>query len=93
MKDPILLYAYLFPCKIETNINEDVFNNKDLPLLVEHKTSSFPEDRRLYKNKIYPETLAKIVKLIIFYEMVCVSVFDERVLMYVYLVSHILHIF
>ncbi len=92
VKDLVLFYAYLFPCKIKKYIKEDVLDNKDLPLFVEHKTSSFLEDRCLYKNKICLEALAKILKPIIFNGMVCLSVFDEGFLTYVCFVSHILHI-
>jgi hypothetical protein len=44
MKDLGLLYAYLFPCHIGTNIREDVLGNNKLPSIVEHNTSSFLED-------------------------------------------------
>jgi hypothetical protein len=58
MKDPMFLYAYLFPCKnIKINIQEDVLGNNALPLLVEHTTSSFPENKHMYKNEIYPKAL------------------------------------
>jgi hypothetical protein len=92
MKD-LVLYAYLFPCKIKTNIREDVLGNNKLPSIIEHNTSSFPEGRRLYKNKIGLEAQAEILKLIIYDGMVCLSVFNRGVLTHVYLVSHILHIF
>jgi hypothetical protein len=93
MKDLILLYAYLFPCKIRTNIREDVLGNNELPSTVEHKTSSFRKDKRPYKNEIYLEAQAEILKLIIYDGMVCPSVFSRGVLTHVCLVSHILHIF
>ncbi len=51
MKDLVFLYACLFPCKIGTNIKEDVLDNNELPSLVEHNTSSFPENMRLFKTK------------------------------------------
>ncbi len=70
MKDLVFLYAYLFPCKIITNIKEDVINNKDFPSLVEHKTSFFPKDRCMYKNKICPKALIEFFKSIIYDEMV-----------------------
>jgi len=54
----MFLYAYLFPCKnIKINIQEDVLGNNALPSLVEHTTSSFPKDKCMYKNEIYPEAL------------------------------------
>ncbi len=54
----MFLYAYLFPCKnIKINIQEDVLGNNALPLLVEHTTSSFPENKHMYKNEIYPKAL------------------------------------
>lgn len=93
MTNLVILYAYLFPCKIGTNIKEDVFGNNELPSLEEHNTSSFPKDKRLYKNEIYLEAQVKILKLIIYDGMVCLSVFSRGVLTYIYLVSHILHIF
>jgi hypothetical protein len=39
---------------IKINIQEDVFGINALPLLVEHTTSSFPKDKHMYKNEIYP---------------------------------------
>lgn len=92
MKDLVFLYAYLFPCKSKTNIKDDVPDNNKLPPLVEHKTTSFPENKCLYKYEIYPETLMKILKPIIFDKMVCLNVFCRGAFTYVCLVSHILHI-
>jgi hypothetical protein len=94
MKDLMFLYAYLFPCKnSKINIQKDVLGSNALPSLVDHTTSSFPEDKHMYKNEIYLEALVYILKPIISNEMVCRSVFSKRVLTYVYLVNHILHIF
>ncbi len=53
MKDQILFYAYSFPCKIGTNMKEAILGNKDFPLPMPHKTSSFPADKFVYNNKIY----------------------------------------
>jgi len=92
MKD-LVLYAYLFPCKIKTNIRENVLGNNKLPSIIKHNTSSFPEGRHLYKNEINLEAQAEILKLISYDGMVCLNVFNRGVLTHVYLVSHILHIF
>jgi len=69
-----------------------------LSSLVEHKTSSFAKDMCLYKNELCknelcPEALVEILKLIIYDGMVCLRIFGGGVLMYVNLVSHILHFF
>ncbi len=41
---PILMFAYLFPCKIGTNVCVEILGNKKLLVLVECLDSSFQED-------------------------------------------------
>jgi len=45
---PMLMFTYLFPCKIATNMCAKILGNKKLSALVEYLDSSFSEDRQLY---------------------------------------------
>jgi hypothetical protein len=51
MEELVFFYAYMFPCKIETNI-QDIFGMRKLPTLILHLTSSFPKDM-CYTNMRY----------------------------------------
>jgi hypothetical protein len=42
---PMLMFAYLFLCKIATNVCAKILGNKKLLTLVEYPDSSFLEDR------------------------------------------------
>jgi hypothetical protein len=45
---PMLMFTYLFPCKIGTNVCAKILGNKKLPTLMECPNSSFSKDQKLY---------------------------------------------
>jgi hypothetical protein len=44
LNNHVLMYAYLFPCKIGTNVGMDILASKKLPALIERPIFVFPED-------------------------------------------------
>jgi hypothetical protein len=40
----VLMYTYLFPCKIGTNVGIDILASKKLSALIECPISMFPKD-------------------------------------------------
>jgi hypothetical protein len=45
---PMFMFAYLFPCKIGTNVCAKILGNKKMLALVECLDSSLLEDQQLY---------------------------------------------
>jgi len=84
---PMLMSVYLFPCKIGTNLCVKILGNKKLPTLVDSPHSSFPKDWQLYQQEIFPEIILQILQLVILSEMVCLSIFNGRVVTYVCLTN------
>ncbi len=83
----VLMYIYLFFCKIWTNVGIDIFENKKLSTLVESPIFPFPKYRQLFKHKVSLEIVLQILKPIILSGIVCLNIFGARVVMYIYLVS------
>jgi hypothetical protein len=73
------MYAYLFPCKIGTNVGVDILVSKKLSILIESLISMFPKDQQLYKHEVSPEAILQVLKLIILSGMVCLSIFGGGV--------------
>jgi hypothetical protein len=44
----VFMFAYLFPCKIGTNVCVEILGNKKLPALVECPSFYFLENQQLY---------------------------------------------
>jgi hypothetical protein len=57
----VLMFAYLFPCKIGTNVCVEILGNKKLLALVKCPNSSFPEDRQLYRHEVSPKAILQIL--------------------------------
>jgi hypothetical protein len=86
MEEWVFSYAYLFPCEIETNI-DDIFGMRKLLTLIPHLTSSFLEDLSLYKYEILLKALLKIMLPIPHGNLVCLNIFGWGVVTYVCLIS------
>jgi len=84
---PMLMFAYLFPCKIGTNVCPKILGNNKLVTFVECWDFSFPKDWQLYQQKVSLEVVFQIFQVVILSGMVCLSVFGRGVLMYVCLIS------
>ncbi len=78
MEELVFLYAYLFPCKIRTNIH-DILGMKKLPTLILCLASSLLEDLCLYKYEILLEVLLKIILPILHGDLVCFNIFGKGV--------------
>jgi hypothetical protein len=76
MEELVFFYAYLFPCKIGTNI-QNILQMKKLPTFIPHLTSSFLEDLCLYKYEILPKALLKIMLPTLYGNLVCLSIFGK----------------
>ncbi len=85
----MLMYAYLFPCKIGTNVGVDILVSKKLLTLIESLVFMFPKDQQLYKHEVFLETILQVLKWIILNGMVCLSIFGGGVVTYVCLGSPI----
>jgi hypothetical protein len=83
----VLMFAYLLPCKIGTNVCAEILGNKKLLALMECPKFSFLENQQLYRHEVFIEASLQILQLVISSEMVCLNIFDERVFKYVCLVS------
>lgn len=81
----VLMYIYLFLCKIWTNVDIDILENKKLLALIESLVFPFPKDWQLFKQKVSPKVVLQIVKPIILSGMVWLTIFSG-VATYVYLV-------
>jgi hypothetical protein len=86
MEELVFFYAYLFPCKIKTDI-QDILGARKLPALILHLISSFPKDLCLYKYEIFSEVLLKIMLPIFHGNLISLSIFGGGVVTYVCLVS------
>jgi hypothetical protein len=49
LRIPIIMFAYLCPCKIGTNVCVEILGNKKFPVPVQCPKSSFLEDQQLYQ--------------------------------------------
>jgi hypothetical protein len=54
LNNHVLMYTYLFPCKIGTNVGVDILTSKKLLALIESLVFVFPKDRQLYKHEVSP---------------------------------------
>lgn len=86
MEELVIFYAYLFPCKIGTNIQE-ILGKRKLPTLIPHLISSFLEDMHLYKYEILLKVLSKFILLILHGDPICLRIFYKGVVTYVCQVS------
>jgi hypothetical protein len=50
LNNHVLMYAYLFLCKIGTNVGVDILISKKVLALIECPNSVFPKDQQLYKH-------------------------------------------
>ncbi len=89
LNNSMLMYAYLFPCKIGTNVGVDILVSKKLLTLIESLVFMFPKDQQLYKHEVFLETILQVLKWIILNGMVCLSIFGGGVVTYVCLGSPI----
>jgi hypothetical protein len=83
------MYAYLFPCKIGTNVGVDILVSKKLSTLIESPIFMFPKDQQLCKLEVSLEAILQVLKPIILNGMVCLSIFGGGVVTYVCLGSPI----
>jgi hypothetical protein len=83
----VLMVAYLFPCKIGTNVCVKILGNKKLSTLVECPNYFFPRDQHLYRREVSLEVVFQILQSITLNGMICLSIFDRGVPTYVCLVN------
>ncbi len=76
MEEWVFFYAYMFPCKIGTYI-QNIFGTRKLLSLIIHLISSLPEDLCLYKYEILPKVMLKIMLPILHGDLVCFNIFGE----------------
>jgi len=86
---PVFMFAYLFPCKITIIVCVEILGNKKMLALVECLDSYFLKYQQLYQQEVFPKIVFQIFQLVFPNKMVCLSIFDRKVLMYVFLVSPI----
>jgi hypothetical protein len=82
-------YAYLFPCKIGTNVGVDIIRNKELLALVENPISLFLENQKFYENEVCPKATFQIIKLILVDVIVYFNIFGKKIFTPTCLVSAI----
>jgi hypothetical protein len=85
----VLMYVYLFSCKIGTNVGIDILTSKKLPTLIECLVFVFIENRQLYKHEVSLETILQVLKPIILSDMVYFNIFSGGVVTHVCLVNPI----